>query len=139
MQHLDDVLWLQQLCLEAGQRDRGPVVGVDRSPETVEYQTTQNRTVVRGDALDRDFWERARFHPDVELAVTALNNHAANLKCVSRLQEFLPLCRIASVATYSDQVEELRKAGVDVARNLYEEAGQALADDAAAVIWEAGM
>lgn len=121
---------------ELDKRDRGPVVGVDRSPETVTYQLSQGRNVVRGDALDRDFWERAQFHPDVELAVAALNNHAANLKCASRIQEFLPACRIASIASYQDQVAELRRAGVDVARNLYEEAGQALADDAVSVVWD---
>jgi predicted Kef-type K+ transport protein len=121
---------------ELDKRGRRPVVGVDRSPQTVENETGRGRTVVRGDALDRDFWERARFHPDVELAVAALNNHVANLECVSRIQEFLPACRIASIATYPDQVAELREAGVDVARNLYEEAGQALADDAVSVVWD---
>lgn len=39
------------------------------------------------------------------------------------------------MATFPDQVLELQKAGVDVARNLYEEAGQALADDAASVVF----
>jgi hypothetical protein len=33
------------------------------------------------------------------------------------------------MATYRDEVTELQSAGVDVARNLYEEAGQGLADD----------
>lgn len=113
----------------------GAVVGVDRNPDVVESHLSRGRSVVRGDALDFDFWERFRFHPEVQLAVAALNNHAANLECVRRIGEFLPNVRIAAIATYRDQVEELREAGVDVARNLYEEAGQALADDAAAVVW----
>lgn len=121
---------------ELEKRERGPVVGVDRSSLRVADHLRENRTVIRGDALDRDFWERAQFHPDVELAVVALNNHAANLECVGRIREFLPSSRIASIATYPDQVAELRVAGVDVARNLYEEAGQALADDAASVMWD---
>ncbi len=115
---------------------RGPLVGgVDRSGEIVESHREAGRSVVRGDALDRDFWERVRFHPDVELVMAATGNHSANLECVRRVREFLPLARIAAIAKYPDQVDELRRAGVDIARNMYEEAGQALADDAVAVVF----
>ncbi len=116
---------------------RGPsVVGVDRSEETVETQREAGRRVIRGDALDFDFWERIRFHPEVELVVAAMSSHTANLECVTRVREFLPDTRIAAIAMYPDQVTELQAAGVDVARNLYEEAGQALADDSVAVVWD---
>ncbi len=121
---------------ELVKRRGGLVVGVDRWQQTVDDHRTQGRAVIRGDALDRDFWERVRFHPDVELVIAAMSSHAANLECVNRIREFLPDARIAAIATYPDQVAELRAAGVDVARNLYEEAGQALADDAVAVVWE---
>ncbi len=115
---------------------RGPVVvGVDRRDETVEQHRSEGRDAVRGDALDRDFWERVRFHPHVELVVASMSSHQANLECARRVREFLPNARIASIATYPDQVAELREAGVDVARNLYEEAGQALADDAVAEVF----
>jgi hypothetical protein len=116
---------------------RGPlVVGVDRRQETVDVHRAAGRSMVRGDALDRDFWERVKFHPEVELVVASMSNHSANLELVRRVREFLPGARIAAIATYPDQVEELRDAGVDVARNLYEEAGQALADDAVGVVFE---
>ncbi|MDR9451079.1 MAG: NAD-binding protein, partial [Acidimicrobiia bacterium] len=115
---------------------RGPlVVGVDRRQETVDLHRAEGRISVRGDALDRDFWERVRFHPDVDLVIAAMSNHAANLECAKRVREFLPAARIAAVATFPDQVLELQEAGVDVARNLYEEAGQALADDAVSVVF----
>jgi hypothetical protein len=114
---------------------RGPVVvGVDRRDETVDLHRSEGRDVVRGDALDRDFWERVRFHPDVDLVIASMSSHQANLECVRRVREFLPSARIAATATYPDRVAELRAAGVDVARNLYEEAGQALADDAVAEV-----
>ncbi len=111
------------------------VVGVDRQEATVGAHREAGRTVVRGDALDRDFWERVRFHPEVELVVAAMSNHEANLASVQRIKEYLPSAQIAAIATYPDQVDELRDAGVDVARNLYEEAGQALADDAVTALW----
>jgi Trk K+ transport system NAD-binding subunit len=90
---------------------------------------------MRGDALDLDFWERFQFHPEVELVFAAMNSQEANLECIRRVREFLPDARIAAIARYRDQVTELREAGVDVARNLYEESGQALAADAATEVW----
>ena len=118
------------------ERDRGPVVGVDRLEETVDAHARAGRSVLRGDALDRDFWERVRFQPNVVLVVATMSSHGANLECVRRIREFLPESRIAAIATFPDQVAELQVAGVDVARNLYEEAGQALADDAVGFVWE---
>lgn len=115
---------------ELVQRRQGRVVGVDRQSELVSNHVRAGRTVIRGDALDRDFWERARLHPDVELVVAAMSSHPANLECARRIREFLPKASIAAIAVYKDQVADLHEAGVDVARNLYEEAGQGLADDA---------
>jgi len=116
---------------------RGPVVvGVDRKEAVIEMHREHGRNVVRGDALDRDFWDRLRFRPDVELIVIAMDNHPSNLLGAERAKEFMPDVQIAAIARYPDQVLELRDAGVDVARNLYEEAGQGLAEDAVAAIWE---
>lgn len=116
---------------------RGSVaVGIERNPERVATHRAEGREVVRGDALDRDYWERVRIHPEVELVIAAMSSHAANLECVRRIREFLPKAHIAAIAAFPDEIGELRASGVDVARNLYEEAGQALADDAAAEAFE---
>lgn len=111
------------------------VVGIDRSERTAAYHAGRGRNVIRGDALDRDFWERLRFHEDVELVLIATDNHTSNLECVGRVKEYLSDAQIGVIARYPDQVIELRDAGVDVARKLYEEAGQGLADDAIATVW----
>ncbi len=115
------------------------VVGVDRSERVTAYHTGHGRNVVRADALDRDFWERLSLRDDVELIVVATDNHRSNLACVERAREFLPGARIAAIGRYPDEVHELRDAGVDVARNLYEEAGQGLADDAVSSLWGLGV
>lgn len=117
-------------------RSGAAIVGVDRSEEAVAVHQRHGRNVIRGDALDRDFWERQRFGDDVELIVIAMDSHSSNLECVARAKEFLPQAPVAAIATYPDQVLELRDAGVDVARDLYEEAGQGLADDAVTMLWE---
>lgn len=113
---------------------QGRVLGVDREAELVSKHDAAGRVVIRGDAVDRGFWERARLHPEIELVVAAMNSHEANLECVRRIREFLPTASIAAVAVFRDQVADLHEAGVDVARNLYEEAGQALADDAVTLL-----
>ena len=65
-----------------------------------------------------------------------MNSHEANLECIRRIRTFLPNARIAAIARYRNQVDELRSEGVDVARNLYEEAGQALAADAVMEVFD---
>ena len=116
---------------------RGPIaVGVDRDPDSAARHQEAGRFVVHGDPLDREFWERVQFHADVELVLASTNSHAANLEVIRRVKQFLPSARVAAIATFPDQIAELRAAGVDVARNLYEEAGQALADDAIAVVFD---
>ena len=116
-------------------RRRGEeVVGVDRKEEVAGAQRAAGRNVVRGDALDSDFWDRIRFHEDLELVIVALNSHAANMECVARARANRPAARVAAIAAYPDEVAQLRRAGVTVARNLYEEAGQALADDALSIL-----
>lgn len=112
-------------------------VGVERKEEIVLAHRADGRNVVRGDALDRDFWDRIRFPDDLRLVVVALNTHASNMECVRRAREYVPGARVAAIAAYPDEVAELRRAGATIARNLYEEAGQALADDALSFLDEA--
>lgn len=110
------------------------VVGVERSATVVADHEQVGRAVVRGDALDSDFWDRVRLHPGTQLVVLAMNDHRANLAAARRIRRILPDVAIAGVAKHFDEVDELEAAGVDVARNLYEEAGQGLADDACALV-----
>ncbi len=112
------------------------VVGVERNEDVIAAHEGMGRNVTLGYALDREFWEHLKHHDDLELLVVAMDNHASNLVCVERANEFLPDVRVAAIARYPDEVAELEEAGVDVARNLYEEAGQGLADDAADIVWD---
>jgi Trk K+ transport system NAD-binding subunit len=107
------------------------VLGVDRRDVTVASHIQAGRNVIRGDALDRDFWERLRLKPCLQLAVLAMNDHDANLEDARRVKANFPDIRIAATARYADQVTELQDTGVDIARNLYGEAGQGLVDEAA--------
>lgn len=116
---------------------RGEVVlGVDRTESNVEAQAARGRHVVRGDAMDVEFWGKLQLDAKIQLIVLAMSDHRANLEAVSRVRQFLPDARIAATASYADDVRELEEAGVSVARNLYGEAGQGLADDACDLLFQ---
>ena len=115
-------------------REGDVVVGVDRAMDSCAQHDAAGRKVIHGDALDIEFWERIQFRPGIDLVVAAMNDHRANLETVSRVKAYLPDARIAATARYEDEVTELEDAGVDVARNLFSEAGQGLADDACDLI-----
>jgi len=55
-------------------------------------------------------------------------SHTANLMAIERLQEYGYQGRIAATSQYPEEVRALKKAGVDFAFNIYEEAGAGLAD-----------
>jgi glutathione-regulated potassium-efflux system ancillary protein KefC len=111
---------------------RGRVIlGIERSGDRIDAHTKAGRRVLRGDATDLDFWERVRLgrsRPD--LVILAMSDHHANLETVRRVRTFVPEAMIAAAARWPDEVAELEHAGVHVARDLFGEAGQGLADDA---------
>ena len=115
---------------ELVQRRGDIVLGLDRRDEAVQTHVAAGRHVVRGDSLDSEFWDRMSLHSGIELVVLATGDHEANLVAVRRIKEYVPEARIAAAALFRDEREELERIGVDTARNLYEEAGQGLADDA---------
>jgi hypothetical protein len=119
---------------ELVKREGEIVVGVDRSMETVAAHQDAGRRVVHGDALDWEFWDRISLNSHIDLVVASMSDHQANLETVRRVKDLLPYVRTAAVAGHWDEVAELEAAGVDVARNLFSEAGQGLADDACDVL-----
>jgi len=55
-------------------------------------------------------------------------NQQENLSAAQQLREMGFSCKMAAIAKYPDEIELLRKAGVDAAFNLYAEAGNGFAD-----------
>jgi predicted Kef-type K+ transport protein len=116
---------------------RGNVVlGVERDEQGVAANAAAGRDVIRGDALDGEFWSRLQLDESIDLIVLAMNDHAANLEAVRRVKDYLPTTPIAATASYNDDVAELEEAGVQIARNLYGEAGQGIADDACNLLYD---
>ena len=111
--------------------ERGPVVlGVDRRDTTVGDNCALGRNVIRGDALDAEFWARLHLHEEIEIVILAMSDHEANLEAVGQVRSFQPGAAILATALFPDEAKALAETGADETRNLYDEAGQGLAEDA---------
>jgi voltage-gated potassium channel Kch len=106
------------------------VVGVDFDRAAVEEHQRSGRRVILGDPTDYDFWERAgpSRQGKVRLVLLALPEHRANLEVAQTLTRGGYLGKIAAIAQFDDQVEELKRAGAHAAFNFYAEAGLGFAE-----------
>ncbi|AEG45069.1 cation:proton antiporter family protein [Isoptericola variabilis] len=110
------------------------VVGVEHDQTRVAALEERGFRVVRADATDVEFWARVRRAGHVKVAVLAMPFHKANLIALARLQAAGFEGRVAAIARYDDDVEELRRQGADAVFHLYGAAGAELADQAAEVL-----
>jgi len=105
------------------------VIGLDDNYDIVLDHREAGRNVITGDATDTQSWERI-LPGDVSLVLLTLSNHSANLIAATTMKKYQPTIKIAALAQYEDEMEELKKAGVDKVVNLYEEAGAGFAGHA---------
>lgn len=106
------------------------VMGVEHDETRVEQMLADGINVVRADATDRDFWLRVGRAGHIRLAVLAMPFHGSNLEAYELLSECHFSGRVAAVAQYDEEVQELRRLGADVVFHLYGGAGTALAEGA---------
>lgn len=111
------------------------VLGIDYDQETTALHVKQGRLVVQADVTDTDFWRRLPA-PDgsVKLVVLALNNFESMLSVIEKLQKYGYQGEMAAVARFDDEVVMLREAGVDIAVNVFAEAGAGLAAHAVSTL-----
>jgi predicted Kef-type K+ transport protein len=104
------------------------ICGVEHSPERVDFNRSEGRNVILGDACDTEFWLKLRRDEevDLELIVLAMPNHQGNLFAARQLRNLGLDCQVAAIARFPEEVEELAALGVCSAFNMYEEAGAGL-------------
>lgn len=103
------------------------VLGLDADYGTVIEHRRQRRNVIIGDATDSGFWENLQ-PGNVKTVLLTMNNFLANRNAAIRLQNSHFNGKIAAVARYDYEKEELTKLGVHSVFNLYEEAGIGFAE-----------
>ncbi len=102
----------------------GQMAGVEIDPEKTKKQQILGRHVVRGDVTNPDFWTRASgLLDDLEWVMLTLPSHTANLAAAKRLQQMGYKGRIAATSKFTDEEQALKNIGVDLAFNIYTEAG----------------
>jgi predicted Kef-type K+ transport protein len=104
------------------------ILGVEHAPERVDFNRSQGRNVILGDACDTEFWLKLKQDEEVqlELIVLAMPNHHGNMFAAHQLRNLGLDCQVAAIARYPEEVEELAELGVCSAFNMYEEAGGGL-------------
>ncbi len=113
-------------------KTREPVVGVDLSAEAVERHLAEGRRVIRGSAVDPDFWSRLHLdHSQVRLVLLAMPRLPENVLAAQQLRRYGYSGPIGAIAKYPDEVAKLEEAGVQMVFNLYAEAGAGFAEHVA--------
>ena len=106
------------------------ICGVEHAPERVDWNRSQGRNIVLGDAGNTEFWLKLKKDIDLELIVLAMPNHQGNVFAVHQLRNLGFDCMVAAIAKYPEEVEDLSKLGVCTAYDMYEQAGAGLARQA---------
>lgn len=105
------------------------VLGFDFNADKIRKHCEAGRKVVFGDPTDPDFWPRIqRRKTGSPMVLLTMPKHQANLAAARHLIDVGYPGKIAAIAHFDDQIEELEEAGVHAAFNFYSEAGLGFAE-----------
>ena len=110
------------------QKYKKNVLGIDINMNTVLAHQSNGKKAIQGDATDINFWQRISLSEKLPIAILATSSHATHMNVVEELKEIHCNIKVAAISRYDDELEELKKAGVEVVFNLYEEAGAGFAN-----------
>ncbi len=103
------------------------VVGIDVNVYKVLNHKKAHRHVVLGDPSDADFWDRVKKMHRLKLVVLTLPNFETTIEVVKMMKEMGYHDRLVSIAKFQEDIEALEDAGVDMAANIFTEAGAGFA------------
>lgn len=105
------------------------IVGVDINANTAMFHVSEKRNVIHGDPSDADFWGRViQFHK-LDLVMLTLPKFNVTLAVVELLIESRFTGKIAAIAKFPDEIEQLKQAGVHTVFNTFVEAGAGFASN----------
>lgn len=115
---------------ELAAKHRCKVLGIEHDPQRVEMLRKKGYTVVEGDATDNDIWDRIFRTAQIEMILLAMPSQHANVDALQQIRRAGYRGTVAGVALYYDNFAELEEFGVDAVIQLYDGAGESLADRA---------
>lgn len=103
------------------------ILGIEAREDTIKFHHDNQRRVIHGDATDPDFWSRIISSQQIKLILLAMPNSHANTTAMQEINDIDFSGKVAAIARYVDEVEELETLGIDAAYNIYLEAGSGFA------------
>lgn len=104
------------------------VMGVDYDHQTTVQHREAGRRVITGDALDSDFWNKLQLTDNIKLILLAMPDHNGNRYAAEQLNNIQDYnFKVAALAHYKADEQELNELGVNLVFNMYEEAGAGFA------------
>ncbi len=114
---------------EMRRRNGDVVVGIDFSMEKVQKHQQQGRRVALGDASDSDFWEGITVTgTHIGMVMLALPDPETSAFAISQIKGRGYRGHITASVRYEDEVDELKRLGIDAAYVISQEAGVGFAD-----------
>jgi hypothetical protein len=103
-------------------------VGIDADPYIVAAHAQKGRNVIRGSAMDADFWQRLQLdNGSIRLVLLALPQLSENVFAAERLVKGGFDGTIGAIAKFPDDEPALKEAGVTLVFDFYAEAGSGFA------------
>lgn len=109
------------------------VWGLDTDSNKVKWLNDSGIRAYTGDAEDADFWENINLEC-IEMVLLALPSINDSMSITTQLQRINYQGKIAAIARYDDERQELESFGVDKVFNFYTEAGVGFAEESMALI-----
>jgi len=117
-----------QLSKKYGQK----VLAIDINNDKVAQHQTQGRNVLHDDATDIEFWDAVKHDhqntEQVKIVILCMGNFNANLIAIERLKTIGYKGIIAATGVHDDQINILKRLGVNSVYNVFTEAGTGFAD-----------
>ena len=110
------------------------VLGVEALTAKTSFLQSEGLNVIKGDGSDFELWENADLDK-IKLILVSLSNHRENMDVVKIIQKTKYKEKLAVIARFPDELEELHERGC-IAFNLYAEAGHGFAEH---VVEELGL
>jgi Trk K+ transport system NAD-binding subunit len=108
-------------------------MGIDADEERIKHLKAKGMKVAFGDGEDADLWEQLNLE-NVKLVLIAL----PYIRDIKNIQEQLISAnykgKVAAIARYEDQIEQLKECGIDRIFNFYTEAGVGFAKESLTLV-----
>jgi len=112
------------------------VLGIDINLDKILKLQSEGKQVIQGDAMDLNFWQRVNLSKKLPVVILATSSHRTHMNVIEQLKEIHCDIKVAAISRYDDEMEDLKREGVEVVFNLYEEAGTGFANDAHKILYK---